>query len=110
MTLREIVDLSLLAKAVPDEKTTKQNMEFLQATSNSMSRNDKQKMNAVIDGLEKTNLFLKAQKQNEEKQKKLEQVKRPEGELEKTAQITNTINNTAQNSQTRGTAQVSNNA
>ena len=43
MTLREVVDLSLLAKSVPDEKTTKNNMEFLQNAAQKMEKADQQK-------------------------------------------------------------------
>ena len=43
MTLREVVDLSLLAKSVPDEKTTKNNMEFLQNAAQKMEKADQAK-------------------------------------------------------------------
>ena len=63
MTLREVVDLSLLTKSVPDEKTTKNNMDFLQNVAQKMEKTDQQKMQAVIDGMKKTELFTKAQRQ-----------------------------------------------
>ena len=65
MTLREVVDLSLLAKAVPDENTTKKNMDFLQNAAQKMEKTDQQKMQAVIDGMKKTELFTKAQKEEQ---------------------------------------------
>ena len=104
MTLREVVDLSLMAKAMPDEKTTKQNMEFLQATAQKMEKPDQQKMQAVIDGMKKTELFTKAQKEEQEKQKKLQQTQKPNGALGTEAQTNNT-SQTAQISNTTQTAQ-----
>ena len=100
MTLREVVDLSLLAKSVPDEKTTKNNMEFLQ--------NAVQKMETVIDGMKKTELFTKAQKEEQEKQKKLQQTKKPESNIETSAQLQNT-SSTAQSGNTGKTAQLGTN-
>ena len=82
MTLREVVDLSLLAKSVPDENTTKKNMDFLQNAAQKMEKSDQQKMQAVIDGMKKTELFTKAQKEEQEKQKKLQQTKKPESNIE----------------------------
>ena len=61
MTLREVVDLSLLAKAVPDENTTKKNMDFLQKTAEKIKKSDQQKIKAVIDGKKKNKLYTKAQ-------------------------------------------------
>ena len=100
MTLREVVDLSLLAKSVPDENTTKNNMEFLQ--------NAVQKMETVIDGMKKTELFTKAQKEEQEKQKKLQQTKKPESNIETSAQLQNT-SSTAQSGNTGKTAQLGTN-
>ena len=108
MTLREVVDLSLLAKAVPDEKTTKNNMDFLQNAAQKMEKTDQQKMQAVIDGMKKTELFTKAQKEEQEKQKKLQQTKKPESNIETSAQLQNT-NSTAQSGNTNKTAQLGTN-
>ena len=101
MTLREVVDLSLLAKAVPDENTTKKNMDFLQNAAQKMEKTDQQKMQAVIDGMKKTELFTKAQK-------KLQQTKKPESNIETSAQLQNT-NSTAQSGNTNKTAQLGTN-
>ena len=108
MTLREVVDLSLLAKAVPDENTTKKNMEFLQNAAQKMEKSDQQKMQAVIDGMKKTELFTKAQKEEQEKQKKLQQTQKPESNIETSAQLQNT-NSTAQSGNTNKTAQLGTN-
>lgn len=108
MTLREVVDLSLLAKAVPDENTTKKNMEFLQNAAQKMEKTDQQKMQAVIDGMKKTELFTKAQKEEQEKQKKLQQTQKPESNIETSAQLQNT-NSTAQSGNTNKTAQLGTN-
>ena len=108
MTLREVVDLSLLAKSVPDEKTTKKNMEFLQNAAQKMEKADQQKMQTVIDGMKKTELFTKAQKEEQEKQKKLQQTKKPESNIETSAQLQNT-NSTAQSGNTGKTAQLGTN-
>lgn len=105
MTLREVVDLSLLAKAVPDENTTKKNMDFLQNAAQKMEKSDQQKMQAVIDGMKKTELFTKAQKEEQEKQKKLQQTQKPESNIETSAQLQNT-NSTAQSGNTNKTAQL----
>ena len=104
MTLREIVDASLLAKAVPDEKTAKQNIDFLQDTAKKMDKSEQQKMQAVIDGMKKTNLFAKAQKDEEEQQQKQHQVKKPETNIQQTAQIGN-ANISAQSTSSGSTAQ-----
>ena len=108
MTLREVVDLSLLAKAVPDENTTKKNMDFLQNAAQKMEKTDQQKMQAVIDGMKKTELFTKAQKEEQEKQKKLQQIQKPESNIETSAQLQNT-NSTAQSGNTNKTAQLGTN-
>lgn len=108
MTLREVVDLSLLAKAVPDENTIKKNMDFLQNAAQKMEKTDQQKMQAVIDGMKKTELFTKAQKEEQEKQKKLQQTKKPESNIETSAQLQNT-NSTAQSGNTDKTAQLGTN-
>ena len=108
MTLREVVDLSLLAKAVPDENTTKKNMDFLQNAAQKMGKSDQQKMQAVIDGMKKTELFTKAQKEEQEKQKKLQQTQKPESNIETSAQLQNT-NSTAQSGNTNKTAQLGTN-
>ena len=108
MTLREVVDLSLLAKAVPDENTTKKNMDFLQNAAQKMEKTDQQKMQAVIDGMKKTELFTKAQKEEQEKQKKLQQTQKPENNIETSAQLQNT-NSTAQSGNTNKTAQLGTN-
>ena len=108
MTLREVVDLSLLAKAVPDENTTKKNMDFLQNAAQRMEKSDQQKMQAVIDGMKKTELFTKAQKEEQEKQKKLQQTQKPESNIETSAQLQNT-NSTAQSGNTNKTAQLGTN-
>ena len=108
MTLREVVDLSLLAKAVPDENTTKKNMDFLQNAAQKMEKTDQQKMQAVIDGMKKTELFTKAQKEEQEKQKKLQQTQKPESNIETSAQLKNT-NSTAQSGNTNKTAQLGTN-
>lgn len=108
MTLREVVDLSLLAKAVPDENTTKKNMDFLQNAAQKMEKSDQQKMQAVIDGMKKTELFTKAQKEEQEKQKKLQQTQKPESNIETSAQLQNT-NSTAQSGNTNKTAQLGTN-
>lgn len=108
MTLREVVDLSLLAKAVPDENTTKKNMDFLQNAAQKMEKADQQKMQAVIDGMKKTELFTKAQKEEQEKQKKLQQTQKPESNIEVSAQLQNT-NSTAQSGNTDKTAQLGTN-
>ena len=108
MTLREVVDLSLLAKAVPDEKTTKKNMDFLQNAAQKMEKTDQQKMQAVIDGMKKTELFTKAQKEEQEKQKKLQQTQKPESNIETSAQLQNT-SSTAQSGNTSKTAQLGTN-
>ena len=108
MTLREVVDLSLLAKAVPDENTTKKNMDFLQNAAQKMEKTDQQKMQAVIDGMKKTELFTKAQKEEKEKQKKLQQTKKPESNIETSAQLQNT-SSTAQSGNTGKTAQLGTN-
>ncbi len=100
MTLREVIDVSLLAKATPDAKTSKQNIQFLQNTAQKMGKGDQQKMQAVIDGMKKTEMFTTAQKEEEEKQNKIKQVQKPIGTNEKSAQP----------SDTSTTAQVSNNA
>lgn len=104
MTLREIVDASLLAKAVPDEKTAKQNIDFLQNTAKKMDKSEQQKMQAVIDGMKKTNLFAKVQKDEEEQQQKQQQVKKPETNIQQTAQIGN-ANISAQSASSGSTAQ-----
>lgn len=104
MTLREIVDASLLAKAVPDEKTVKQNIDFLQDAAKKMDKSEQQKMQAVIDGMKKTNLFAKAQKDEEEQQQKQQQVKKPETNTQQTAQVGNT-NVSAQSTSSGNTAQ-----
>ena len=104
MTLREVVDLSLLTKSVPDEKTTKNNMDFLQNVAQKMEKTDQQKMQAVIDGMKKTELFTKAQKEEQEKQKKLQQTQKPESNIETSAQLQNT-SSTAQSGNTDKTAQ-----
>ena len=108
MTLREVVDLSLLAKAVPDENTTKNNMDFLQNVAQKMEKSDQQKMQAVIDGMKKTELFTKAQKEEQEKQKKLQQTQKPESNIEVSAQLQNT-SSTAQSGNTDKTAQLGTN-
>ena len=108
MTLREVVDLSLLAKADPDENTTKKNMDFLQNAAQKMEKSDQQKMQTVIDGMKKTELFTKAQKEEQEKQKKLQQTKKPESNIETSAQLQNT-NSTAQSGNTNKTAQLGTN-
>lgn len=108
MTLREVVDLSLLAKAVPDENTTKKNMDFLQNAAQKMEKTDQQKMQAVIDGMKKTELFTKSQKEEQEKQKKLQQTQKPESNIETSAQLQNT-NSTAQSGNTNKTAQLGKN-
>ena len=108
MTLREVVDLSLLAKAVPDENTTKKNMDFLQNAAQKMEKTDQQKMQAVIDGMKKTELFTKSQKEEQEKQKKLQQTKKPESNIETSAQLQNT-SSTAQSGNTGKTAQLGTN-
>ena len=108
MTLREVVDLSLLAKSVPDEKTTKNNMEFLQNAAQKMEKADQQKMQTVIDGMKKTELFTKAQKEEQEKQKKLQQTKKPESNIETSAQLQKT-STTAQSGNTGKTAQLGTN-
>ena len=108
MTLREVVDLSLLAKAVPDENTTKKNMDFLQNAAQKMEKTDQQKMQAVIDGMKKTELFTKAQKEEQEKQKKLQQTQKPESKIKTSAQLQNT-NSTAQSGNTNKTAQLGTN-
>ena len=108
MTLREVVDLSLLAEAVPDENTTKKNMDFLQNAAQKMEKTDQQKMQAVIDGMKKTELFTKAQKEEQEKQKKLQQTQKPESNIETSAQLQNT-NSTAQSGNTNKTAQLGTN-
>ena len=108
MTLREVVDLSLLAKAVPDENTTKKNMDFLQNAAQKMEKPDQQKMQAIIDGMKKTELFTKAQKEEQEKQKKIQQTQKPESNTETTAQLQNT-NSTAQSGSTSKTAQLGTN-
>ena len=108
MTLREVVDLSLLAKAVPDENTTKKNMDFLQNAAQKMEKTDQQKMQAVIDGMKKTVLFTKAQKEEQEKQKKLQQTQKPESNIETSAQLQNT-SSTAQSGNTDKTAQLGTN-
>lgn len=108
MTLREVVDLSLLAKAVPDENTTKKNMDFLQNAAQKMEKSDQQKMQAVIDGMKKTELFTKAQKEEQEKQKKLQQTQKPESNIETSAQLQNT-SSIAQSGNTNKTAQLGTN-
>ncbi len=108
MTLREVVDLSLLAKSVPDEKTTKNNMEFLQNAAQKMEKVDQQKMQTVIGGMKKTELFTKAQKEEQERQKKLQQTKKPESNIETSAQLQNT-SSTAQSGSTDKTAQLGTN-
>ena len=108
MTLREVVDLSLLDKAVPDENTTKKNMDFLQNVAQKMEKTDQQKMQAVIDGMKKTELFTKAQKEEQEKQKKLQQTQKPESNIETSAQLQNT-SSTAQSGNTDKTAQLGTN-
>ena len=108
MTLREVVDLSLLAKEVPDENTTKKNMDFLQNAAQKMEKSDQQKMQAVINGMKKTELFTKAQKEEQEKQKKIQQTKKPESNIEISAQLQNT-NSTAQSGNTNKTAQLGTN-
>ena len=108
MTLREVVDLSLLTKSVPDEKTTKNNMDFLQNVAQKMEKTDQQKMQAVIDGMKKTELFTKAQKEEQEKQKKLQQTQKPESNIEVSAQLQNT-SSTAQSGNTYKTAQLGTN-
>ena len=108
MTLGEVVDLSLLAKAVPDENTTKKNMDFLQNAAQKMEKSDQQKMQAVIDGMKKTELFTKTQKEEQEKQKKLQQTQKPESNIETSAQLQNT-NSTAQSGNTNKTAQLGTN-
>lgn len=108
MTLREVVDLSLLTKSVPDEKTTKNNMDFLQNVAQKMEKTDQQKMQAVIDGMKKTELFTKAQKEEQEKQKKLQQTQKPESNIETSAQLQNT-SSTAQSGNTDKTAQLGTN-
>lgn len=97
MTLREAVDASL--KAIPDEKTTQQNMEFLKSISQKISKDDQAKMQAVIDGMKKTDLLAK--------QKEEENEKKPVINKETKAQISNT-DQTAQTSKTGETAQISN--
>lgn len=111
MTLREVVDLSLLAKSIPDENTTKKNMDFLQNAAQKMEKPDQQKMQAIIDGMKKTELFTKAQKEEQEKQekqKKIQQTQKPESNTETTAQLQNT-NSTAQSGSTSKTAQLGTN-
>ena len=105
MTLREIVDASLLAKSIPDEKTTNRNIEFLKAAAENMEQQGKQKMDAVIDGLKNVSLFAKTKKEEEERLKK--EQKKPEQPVQqpqKPAQPTNTAQ-TAQMPATSQTAQ-----
>ena len=108
MTLREVVDLSLLAKAVTDENMTKKNMDFLQNAAQKMEKSDQKKMQAVIDGMKKTELFTKAQKEEQEKQKKLQQTQKPESNIETSVQLQNK-NSTAQSGNTNKTAQIGTN-
>lgn len=104
MTIKEIVDASLLAKSIPDEKTTNKNIEFLKAAAENMERQRKQKMDAVIDGFKNVSLFAKMKKEEEERLKKIQ--KKPEqlAQQQKPAQPTNTAQ-TAQMSSTSQTAQ-----
>lgn len=103
MTLREIVDASLLAKSIPDEKTTNNNIEFLKTAAENMEQQEKQKMDAVINGLKNTALFAKAKKEEEEKLKK-EQKKPQVSQPVQPAQPSNTMA-TAQMTATSQTAQ-----
>jgi len=105
MTLKEVIDNSL---ALPDEQTMKRNMDFLQTTLKSMTGDNQQKMQAVIDGLKKTDLFLKNQKAAEEELKKQQQLKQPTTNIGTTAQSSNN-SDAAQLSNTNQTAQISNN-
>lgn len=102
MTLKEVVDASL-ARALPDQKTTQQNIDFLQKAASKLGKDEQQKMQAVVDGLKKTDLYLKA-KEEEEKQT---QTKQPQANIETQAQVSNTITNTAQGTNTNTTAQIS---
>ena len=96
MTLRETIDNSL--RALPDEKTTKNNLEFLQNAAKKMEKMDQQKMQSVIDGIKKTDLFVKNQQEMEKQQKKQKQVEKPQMNS----------GNTAQTSESGATAQVPN--
>jgi hypothetical protein len=96
MTLREAIDNSL--RALPDEKTTKNNLEFLQNAAKKMEKMDQQKMQSVIDGIKKTDLFVKNQQEMEKQQKKQKQVEKPQMNS----------GNTAQTSESGATAQVPN--
>jgi len=102
MTLKEVIDNSLL-RAIPDQKTTQQNIDFLQNIASKLEKDNQQKMQTVIDGLKKTDLYLKS-KQEEEKKN---QVKQPQANIETQAQVSNTITNTAQGTNTNTTAQIS---
>ena len=101
MTLREVVDASL-ARALPDQKTTQQNIDFLQKAASKLGKDEQQKMQAVVDGLKKTDLYLKA-KEEEEKQA---QTKQPQANVGTQAQVSNTISDTAQLSKSNSTAQL----
>ena len=102
MTLREIVDASLLAKSIPDEKTTNKSIEFLKAAAENMEQQGKQKMDAVINGLKNVSMFAKAKKEEDEKLKK--EQNKPVQQPQKPAQPTNTAQ-TAQMPATSQTAQ-----
>ena len=102
MTLKEVIDNSLL-RAIPDQKTTQQNIDFLQNIASKLEKDNQQKMQTVIDGLKKADLYLKS-KQEEEKKN---QVKQPQANIETQAQVSNTITNTAQGTNTNTTAQIS---
>jgi len=103
MTLKEVIDNTL---AIPDEKTVKQNIDFLQNVAKNLQKPDQQKMQAVIDGMQKSDLAAKQNKENAEEQKK-QQVQQPQANLQTPAQMDNNVE-TAQIKKTSSTAQPSN--
>jgi len=106
MTLKEVIDNTL---AIPDEKTVKQNIDFLQNVAKNLQKPDQQKMQAVIDGMQKSDLAAKQNKQNKEnaEEQKKQQVQQPQANLQTPAQMDNNAE-TAQIKKTSSTAQPSN--
>lgn len=94
MTLRQIVDEDLSI----DPKTQENNIKFLSDISQKLTKEDQQKMQAVLQGLKQQQAANQQKKAEEDKQK----------QQEKSAQPMGNPANSAQPSGTNSTAQVSN--
>ena len=105
MTLREVVDQSL-ARNIPDSKTMKKNIEFIKNVSqNLQDKKVKEQMNTVTAGMEAQQIAKAEEEKEEKKNKAILQQKKPTGQVEKGAQISN--NNTqAQSSNNNTQAQL----